>query len=289
MSWRTVIVSKKVKLELRLGYLVIRGEENMRIYIDELSVLIIENTGVSITSNLMVELIKHKVKVIFCDEKRNPSFELMSYYGAHDTSMKYREQIKWKKSVKEKIWAEIVRAKIKLQSNFLKELGLIEYMKLTNYLNEIEDNDSTNREAHAAKIYFAALFGKSFSRSYDSYINSCLNYGYSIILSYFNREIVANGYFTQLGIFHHNIYNKFNLSSDLMEPFRPLIDRIVLDLDGEYFDSEEKIELVDVLNKVVIINNKKQYVSNAISIYTRSVFEALAQDDMSLLRFYNGV
>jgi len=289
MSWRTVIVSKKVKLELCLGYLVVRGEENMRIFVDELSVLIIENTGVSITSNLMVELTKNKVKVIFCDEKRNPSFELMPYYGSHDTSMKFKEQIKWQDKVKEKVWAEIVRAKIRFQRDFLKELGLVGYKKVEKYLSEIEDGDYTNREAHAAKVYFTSLFGNDFSRSYESYINACLNYGYSIILSYFNREIVSNGYFTQLGIFHHNMYNSFNLSSDLMEPFRPLIDRIVLDLRGENFGVEEKTELVNVLNKVVIINNKKQYVSNAISIYVRSVLDALAQDDISILRFYNGV
>ena len=90
---------------------------------------------------------------------------------------------------------------------------------LQGYLEEITYGDATNREGHAAKVYFNALFGKDFTRTDDLLINTALNYGYSILLSAFNREIVLNGYLTQLGLFHDNMFNRFNLASDLMEPF----------------------------------------------------------------------
>lgn len=89
MSWRTVIVSKNSKLDYQLGYLVVRGQETVKVHLNEIAVVIIENTAVSLTAYLLSELIKHKIKVIFCDEKRNPSSELVPYYGSHDTSTSF--------------------------------------------------------------------------------------------------------------------------------------------------------------------------------------------------------
>ncbi len=90
MSWRTVVVSSSAKLDYQMGFLVVRCNETTKIHLNEIGVLIIESTAVSITAYLLSELSKHKIKVIFCDEKRNPSSELVSYYGCHDTSAKVR-------------------------------------------------------------------------------------------------------------------------------------------------------------------------------------------------------
>ena len=173
-----------------------------------------------LTASLLCELIKRKVKIIFCDEKRNPLSELVSYYGSHDSSSKIKKQILWNDAIKNMVWTEIVIEKIRNQRGFLNALDKKEGVLLTKYIEDIEPNDVTNREGHAAKVYFNAIFGKEFSRTSDNPTNAALNYGYGIILSAFNREIVANGYLTQLGIFHTNMFNQFNLGSDLMEPFR---------------------------------------------------------------------
>lgn len=130
------------------------------------------------------------------------------------------------------------------------------------------------------------MFGLGFTRTEDNFINAALNYGYSIILSAFTREIVANGYLTQLGIFHDNMFNQFNLASDFMEPFRVLVDREVFGMKLLKFEHEEKLHLVNLLNCEVKIDNKEQYVNNAIKIYCKSVFDALNEDDSSLIRFY---
>lgn len=261
-------------------------KEITRIFINEIYMVIIESTAVSITVALLSELTKKKIKVIFCDEKRNPSSELVSYYGSHDTSAKYRNQIDWNVDIKAEVWTQIVIDKIKKQSGLLKERKFDEYLLLEDYVENIEINDITNREGHAAKVYFNALFGKKFNRTDDSTINAALNYGYSIILSAFTREIVANGYMTQLGLFHNNMFNQFNLASDLMEPFRILIDRKVVDMILNVFELQEKMEIVDLLNMSVIIDNTRSTVINAIKLYTRSVFEALNDHDVSLIRFY---
>lgn len=286
MSWRTIVISKRAKLDLQLGYMVVRSEEVTKIVLSEISTILIESTAVSLTTGLLAELSKRKIKVIFCDEKRNPSSELVSYYGSHDTSNKVRKQIAWKQKTKEAVWTEIVTEKIRKQKEILEILGKEESEILSSYIKEITWNDGTNREGHAAKVYFNALFGLDFTRTEDNYINAGLNYGYSIILSAFTREIVANGYITQLGLFHDNMFNQFNLASDLMEPFRVLIDQKILQMKLIDFEHNEKMQLVDVLNQEVLIGGKKQYVNNAIKIYCKSVFDALNDDDSSLMRFY---
>lgn len=286
MSWRIVVISKRAKLDYQLGYLVVRNEEITKIHLGEISTLLIESTVVSLTTSLLAELSKKKIKVIFCDEKRNPSSELVGYYGSHDTSNKVRKQIQWGSNIKEAVWTEIVTEKIRKQRELLEYMGKEEAELLSSYLQEIQWNDETNREGHAAKVYFNALFGMEFTRTADNLNNAALNYGYSIILSAFNREITANGYITQLGLFHDNMFNQFNLASDLMEPYRMLIDREVIQMKLDKFEHEEKMRLVNILNHEVIIDGKVQYVNNSIKIYCKSVFDSLNENDSSLIRFY---
>ena len=286
MSWRVVVISKRAKLDYQLGYLVVRNESVTKIHLGEISTLLIESTAVSITTSLLAELTKKKIKVIFCDEKRNPSSELVGYYGSHDTSSKVRNQIQWSRNSKDAVWTEIVTEKIRKQKKLLEYQGKEESKLLDSYLQEIKWNDETNREGHAAKVYFNALFGLDFTRTTDCSVNSALNYGYSIILSAFTREITANGYITQLGLFHDNMFNQFNLASDLMEPFRVLVDKEVLEMKLEEFEVDEKRRLVNILNHEVVIDGKVQYVNNAVKIYCKSVFDALNENDSSLIRFY---
>lgn len=229
---------------------------------------------------------KKKIKVIFCDEKRNPSSELIPYYGSHDTSAKIREQIKWSEQEKTVIWTEIVTEKIRKQADTLDQYGKSEAKLLRKYIEEIEYGDATNREGHAAKVYFNALFGMDFTRTEENSINAALNYGYGILLSAFNREIVMNGYITQIGLFHNNMFNQFNLGSDLMEPFRSIVDRQVKNMMPQKFESEEKRTILEILQNEVLIAGRKEYVSNAIKIYCKSIFDALSSNDISLIKFY---
>ena len=279
-------MSNTTKLDYQLLFMVVRGEETVKVHINEIEMLIVESTAVSFTAYLMNELIKNKVKVIFCDEKRNPSSELLPYYGSHDTSAKIRHQMEWTRENKASIWTEIVTEKIRKQAELLQERFKAEAGLLYQYIKEMAFGDETNREGHAAKVYFNALFGKDFSRTEECPLNGALNYGYSIILSLFTREVVANGYITQVGLFHDNMFNQFNLACDLMEPYRPIIDRFVLELKPSQFEKEEKHQMITILNKEVIIDGRKELLGKSVKIYTRSVFDALNDQDVSLIKFY---
>lgn len=286
MSWRTVVVSTHSKLEYKMGYLVCRNEQVQKVHLSEISTLIVESTAVSFTAALVCELIKNKISVVFCDEQHNPHSQLLPMNGSHDASKKLKAQIEWDESIRADVWTEIVANKIYQQAKHLKDLDCEQAQLLFSYIEELQPCDASNREGHAAKVYFNAIFGLSFSRNKQCFINSALDYGYAIVLSAFNRTVVANGYNTQIGLFHRNEFNPFNFSCDLMEPFRIIVDRVVFSMKGDVFDVESKRILQNIPNMKVFITGKEHSVIDAIGIYCKSVFNALCTGDLSQICFY---
>ena len=256
-----------------------------KVHISEISSLIIESTAVSLTASLLCELVKRKINIVFCDEKHNPQSQLIALYGRHDASGVLQTQLAWREEAKRDVWTEIVRLKILHQYKFLRDLGLAQADLLKQYSEEILAGDTTNREGHSAKVYFNALFGMSFKRCDNTFINSALNYGYAVMLSAFNRELTACGYNTQIGLNHRNEFNHFNLSCDFIEPFRVIVDRYVFACSEE-MTPDYKHELCNILNLTVKCNGENCSVSNAISVYCRSVLSALQTGDVSQIRCY---
>lgn len=286
MSWRVVVISSVAKLDYKMDYLVVRNQEGIkRIHLSEISTLIIESTAVSLTAYLLCELSKRKIDVIFCDEKRCPLGSFKPFYGSHDTSLKFRKQIKWCPEIKDIVWEHIVKEKIKGQAAVLQAFGKSGAELLESYIGELRPGDETNREGHAAKVYFNSLFGLTFSRGEDCMTNAALNYGYSIIMSAFARETVSNGFATQVGIFHDNMFNEYNLACDLMEPFRPFVDYTVYKMHAEKLEHEEKMHIAGILNNKVLLADKVQYLTGAIKIYAKSVFDALCEENIDLMKF----
>ncbi len=284
MGFRTVIVNSRAKLEFRLNFMIVRGENEKRIFIDEINTLIVQSTAVSLTAALLSELIRSGVKVIFCDEKFNPCSELIPYYGAHNTSKRYKIQMQWRDETKDEIWRLIIAQKITNQKNYLQKRGFSAEAELIgSYIPDILPGDTTNREGHSAKVYFNCLMPCGVSRRDGGFLNGCLNYGYAVLLSCFNREIVASGYLTQFGIWHDNEFNQFNLSSDLMEPFRTIVDEVAFSLPEG--DKEFKRKMADILNFQISIDGKTTTLDLAVRTYVRSVLNALEASDPSLIIF----
>lgn len=285
MSWRTIVISKKSKLTYKNNYLIVRNEDVNMVHMSEINTIVMDTTQVSITGILMCELLQRKIKIIFCDERHNPKGEVVPYYGSHNTSKRVMTQIKWRNNIKDILWSKIINQKIINQSKILRRYKKENEDRLLEYAADIKIADATNREGHSAKVYFNSLFGNEFYRDEINDINSALDYGYAILLSNFNKEIISNGYLTQLGINHRSEFNQFNLSCDLMEPFRPLVDQIVYENRCEIFDRDYKYKLINVLNKKVGINQKEYYLTNAISIYLASIFKALENSSLDDLAF----
>lgn len=273
MGWETIYITQKSKLSYKANHLLIQTTmEIQEIPFHQINCIVIATTNSVITGYLISKLIEDNIKVIFCSEDHNPCAELNGYYANINRNQNIENQISWSIPIKQNLWTQIVSNKIENQLNVFKTYNL-DTAELKTEQQAMIANDETNREAVIAKKYFPKLFGDEFTRGNETKENIMLNYGYTILLSAFNQEIVAQGYLTQLGIHHHSVRNDFNLSSDLMEPFRQFIDLKVIEKRDYDFDEYVKLELVDVLNQEIIFDNKTYILKNAISKYTHDCID----------------
>lgn len=270
------MVKRASKLQYIQGYLVIfDGEEEKRVMLTEISLLMIESTASVITMPLMIELVKHNIAVLYCDEKHNPIGTLLGIYNNYQNSANIHRQISWDEVVSDRLWQLIIKAKLQVQIDVLRMFEKNKTELIEKYINQIDPGDPLNREGMAAKVYFYELFSHEFNRSEESIINGLLDYGYAMILSCFNREISAYGYLTQLGIHHRGKTNNFNLSSDLMEPFRPICDIIAL---LSLSDENPLIRIRKLLTRKMIINDEERYLDDAIGMFVLHAIRYLNQE-----------
>lgn len=200
------------------------------------------------------------------------------FYGRHDSSLQLSKQLGWDSELKSEVWTEIISQKILNQSTFLSMLDYDEKADSLIKLHEtLEMFDPTNREGHAARIYFNQLFGNDFTREQENDINSGLNYGYTLLLSIFARELVKSGCMTQFGLKHSNQFNDFNFASDIMEPFRPLVDQIVYEKRAEDFQVIKR-SLFELFNKQFDYNDQHMFLTNIASDYTKKVVKVLNEE-----------
>ncbi|VTS28097.1 CRISPR-associated protein Cas1 [Streptococcus pseudoporcinus] len=237
--------------------------------------LLLETTDIVLTTMLIKRLVDENVLVIFCDDKRLPTAVLTPFYGRHDSSLQLSKQISWSNDLKAQVWTQIIAQKILNQSLFLGVCGYYEKSQsIIELYNGLEVFDPSNREGHSARIYFNTLFGRDFSRHQDNVINAGLDYGYTLLLSLFARELVMTGCMTQFGLKHSNQFNHFNFTSDIMEPFRPIVDQIVYENRSLSF-VQMKRQLFAIFSNTYSYYHKEMYLSNIVSDYTKKVVKAL--------------
>ena len=276
MGWRTVVVNTHSKLSYKNNHLIFKDATRTEmIHLSEVDILLLETTDIVLSTMLIKRLVDENILVIFCDDKRLPTAHLMPYYARHDSSLQLSRQIDWEETVKAEVWTHIISQKILNQSIYLSACGFIEKSQsIMNLYQSLELFDPSNREGHSARIYFNTLFGNDFNRELDNDINASLDYGYTLLLSMFAREVVLSGCMTQFGLKHANQFNQFNLASDLMEPFRPIIDQIVYENRNHSF-VKIKRELFSIFSDTFQYNNKEMYLTNIVSDYTKKVIKAL--------------
>ena len=278
MSFRTVVITKQSSLSYKNRFLVVKQDVDEKyIHLSEIDTVIVDTPAVSISAYLLKELSDNKINIIFCDEKHNPFGEMQSYYLSHNSPKKIMLQSKWDNEIKNTVWEYIVKNKIANQILLLKKIKSKRYELLDEYYHDVKIGDKTNREGHAAKVYFNELFGKQFVRHHEDVINSSLNYGYAILLSTFNKEVISNGYITQLGLNHKSEFNEFNLSCDLMEPFRIVIDQFVYYNHPTELNHEYKMNLVNILNEIYFYDGKKYTLKDIIRKFVKNVFSTIEE------------
>ena len=283
MGWRSVIITQHAKLTYSMQMMIVQTRDGInQIPIEDINLLLVSTTQAVITSALISKLAQNQTKVIFVDEKDNPVVETAVYYPGARSMAKLKKQFNWDEHLKELLWTKIVSQKIKNQIAVLDNYHLNKD-DVQSELDQLEINDESNREAIAARKYFMLLFDKNFVRRDTSAVNAALDYGYAILLSSFNREIVMNGYLTYFGIHHCSQENQFNLASDLMEPFRPFVDYWVKAHEKiKELTPDIKYGLVELLSLEIKFNGKKTLLTNAITVYVRECLKFLSGESKEL-------
>lgn len=282
MAYRVVLIESECSLHLKLNNLLIdKGEGDIWIPLEDISMIVLDNLKIQFTVRLMSTLAEHNIGVIMCNIDHLP----IGFYSSYDNHSRISKcigfQINKSEEFYDAFWKAIVFQKINNQKQVLETLGKNDVTeKLEELANDIIDGDKTNREAHAAKVYFNNLMNATYSRgNEDILLNSGLDYGYTIIRAFIARLCVGYGLNSQLGIHHKNEYNRFNLVDDLMEPIRPFVDLIAYRvLEGEeYFKVEHRRKLVNILNHKVKYADKKMYIANMIEEYVSQYAAFLAE------------
>lgn len=226
-----------VDLHIRNHQLVIKFEDQSERSTPaaEVAAVILSAWRLTISKHTMEELARNGAVIIVCDEAKMPVGMMTPLCGHHLQSRCVRDQASASDSTLNRLWKQIVQAKISAQGQLLKSLYDNDY-HLKELSNQVKSGDKGNLEGRAARIYWSKLFGsKRFRRNPDDGdpLNCALNYGYAVLRGILARAIVSSGLIPSLGLFHHNKYNPFCLADDLMEPFRPVVDSVVWSLDHE--------------------------------------------------------
>ena len=273
MGYKVILIENDVKMSIKLNNIIINKEgHDIWISVDDVSLLVIDNMKITLTSRMLSYLAEHNVGMIFCDAKHLPIGYYCDYDNHSHISKILNYQIQYSQTEYDKLWKKIIIAKLNNQAGVLEILGKDNAiaLKIKEYCDEITDGDKSNREAHGAKVYFNELMGTSFSRgNEDILLNSGLDYGYTIIRSYIARLCVGYGLNCQIGIHHKNEYNRFNLVDDLMEPLRPIVDLYTYRIlkGQEFFKADHRYKIINIVNHFIRYKGKKMYLGNMLEEY----------------------
>jgi CRISPR-associated protein Cas1 len=226
--------------------------------------------------------------ILICDHKHMPQTVVYPLNNHYRPLNVIKKQLAMGEDFKAGIWQKIVREKIKNQARVLKICGIShdKFQKMHLFAADVVPGDTGNREGIAAKWFFRALYGSDFIRHADNAINAALNYGYAIIRSAVGKTLAAYGYNCVLGVHHINEGNPFNLAEDLMEPLRPIVDLWVDQNSDELsgnLSKDNRLELINLINRHVFIDNKSMSLRNAIDKYVSSLTTAIERQKPDLI------
>ncbi|MDY0101509.1 MAG: type II CRISPR-associated endonuclease Cas1 [Lentimicrobium sp.] len=232
---------KKNDLQMSVEFPAKEEKPITTIPIEDIGIVVLDNLQITLTHALIAALSDNNVAIVSCDAKHLPYGLMLPMFAHHAFTERMYEQLESSLPLKKNLWQQTVKAKISNQAAMLRSVG-VDDGKMQYYLKLVKSGDPQNVEGRAAAYYWDNLFGKKSSfirdRNEDG-ANAMLNYGYAILLAVVARGLVASGLLPAVGIHHRNKYNPWCLASDIMEPYRPYVDRIVLRALDEFPATEE--------------------------------------------------
>jgi CRISPR-associated protein Cas1 len=285
MLKRTLYFSNPYHLSVSNEQLIITEKESRvekQAHIEDLGFVILEHPHITFSQAAMEKLAEHNVAVVFCNGRYLPTSMLFHLDTNQTQTEKFRAQVAASEPLKKNLWQQTIKQKILNQSSMLELVGK-EGAALRYMAGQVKSGDPDNLEGRAAKRYWNSLFGNEFSRDrFGDHPNNLLNYGYTILRAATARALCGSGLLPTLGIHHRNKYNAYCLADDIMEPYRPFVDRIVwnMTINSEPIEEltrEQKAALIQVTITDVEIGKK-----------TRPLMVALQETTSSLAKSFLG-
>lgn len=256
-----------------------KAEATKTIPIEDIGIVVLDNKRITITQGVMEALLENNAAVVTCNDSHLPVGMHLPLVGNTTQTERMRFQIEASLPLKKQLWQQTISAKIQNQALVLRQMRGTEVRNMLKWASEVKSGDSENLEARAAVYYWQNAFPmiENFTRSREGVSpNNLLNYGYAILRAIVARALVSSGLLTTLGIHHRNKYNAYCLADDIMEPYRPYVDRLVMQLYDKYPNCEEltkelKAELLQIPVLDVVISGKKSPLMIAVSTTTSSL------------------
>ncbi|TPR53355.1 type II CRISPR-associated endonuclease Cas1 [Metamycoplasma neophronis] len=279
-------------LSVFLGNLIIKKEQGkISIPTNNIDTIVFENTKTTISIPLINKLIAEKVNIIICDDKHIPLAQIMPFNSYFNNKV-FLSQLNWDDRYKAITWKNIVKSKIQNQLNLLKHFNLIGFddiKKMENYILSVKVADLSNCEAHAAKLYYKLLFGNEFRRErsdIEDETNIMLNYGYSVLLAFYSRSLINQGFDNRIGVFHKSFNNPYCLACDIMEIARVIVDYVIYLYKEKQSNYHEvswgtfKKMLFEKLDEHVKVKNKTIKLRDYIDMSIRKVLENQSSEEV---------
>ena len=297
MIKRTLYFGNPAYLSLKLEQLVVRMPDSLdnmetvrTVPIEDIGILILDHKQITITQGLIEKLLDNNCALITCSSSHLPTGLMLPLYGNTIQNERFRYQLDASLPLRKQLWQQTIQAKISNQAALLKYATGSIHKNMQVWATEVRSGDSANMEARAAAYYWKTLFHDidGFVRGRDEdEPNNLLNYGYAIVRAIIARALVSSGLLPTLGIHHHNRYNAYCLADDIMEPYRPYVDKIVFDICmwGEAFKLTPglKRELLSIPTIDVIINDKRSPLMVAASTTTASLVKCFTGEMRKIL------
>ncbi len=284
MLKRTIYIGNAAYLKIKdLQMQIIEPESKLckgTIPIEDMALLVLDHFQITLSNQLLIQLQGNNVVVISCDAQHLPFAMTQPLYGHSEFSERIQCQLSVSEPLKKQLWKQTIEQKIRNQQLLLQLLEK-PYKAMDAYKYAVKSGDSSNMEGVSAQYFWKHLFDDFSRNRHGDSPNSMLNYGYAILRSIVARALVSSGLLPVLGIFHHNKYNPYCLADDIMEPYRPFVDKMVysyIHLHGspEHLTKEHRAHLLQIATQDVLIDGQTRPLMVAISTTTASLYKCYA-------------
>ena len=284
MVWRSLVINKPARLKREHFALLIEQDQAARVPFEDIAVIVLNHREITLTHPVLSACAEYGIGLYATGDNHQPSGVFLPFQSHSRATRMLRLQLNLDKPTTKRAWARIIQSKINNQASCMRQLGVLDPERLDSYARRVRSGDTGNMEAQASAYYFPQVFGRSFHRSQNTWVNAALDYGYAVMRGACARALVAHGLLPTIGLFHDSEQNAFNLADDLIEPYRAIVDlQVGTAVKQKNSEPDAELSPTDKALLVTLLNIDVEMPRGVMS-----VLASIEQAAESLMRLYDG-